>query len=376
MAYPQLNMAAQAGIYSPSVQAAIIVAQSRLFKNTPDLYAAKTPYLAKLVQAQTADVSVVTQSALNKVPVTWLSTAAIAAGACAPSCELDGPRLGTDSVEMSLNYCSHTSFAVPVMVGDNPNGLYAGSAISYADTVAMGMMAAKQKIHEDVALKILAKNLTFAGVNEDNTGQYGLVKGTGATATVNTIPAANWNENMYPFIQMEAGINRFVRPWLADGVGSGLYLRNLAAIPNAQNDNQRDQIAKFGLIDTVYDYFTFNQAGIINMDILNDATSLAAAFRNQYTVGQVEEVQADHRVTAIPGANTIDFYGNIVARSLYNIDLEIQRKCEVVTRNGKQVKQWFDVYDFTLPYFDLLHDPYRLGGGTTNTGTLVFTKGA
>jgi hypothetical protein len=368
-------MAATAGVYTPSIQAAIIKAQRDIFKNTPDLYAAKTPYLAKLVQMQTADVSVVTQSAINLVPVTWLSTAAIAAGACAPSCELDGPRLGTDATPMSLNYCSHTSFAVPIMVGDDPNGLYAGSSISYAETVAKGTLAAKQKIHEDVALKILAKNLTFAGINEDNTGQYGLVKGTGGTATVNTIPGANWNENIYPFFQMEAGINRMARPWVADGVSNGLYLRNLAAIPNAQNDNQRDQIAKFALINTVYDYFTFNAAGITNMDIVNDATSLAAAFRNQYTVGEVEDVMANHKVTAIPGAETIDFEGNIIARPLYNIDLEIQRKCEVVTRNGKQVKQWFDVYDFTLPFFDLLHDPYRLGGGT-NTGTLVFTKGA
>jgi hypothetical protein len=367
-------MAATAGVYTPSIQAAVILAQSRIFKNTPDLYAAKTPYLAKLVQMQTADVSVVTESALNVVPVTWLSAAAVVAGACAPACDLDGPQLGTDATPMSLNYCSHTSFKVPVVVGNDPYGLYANSAIGYAETVATGIMAAKQKIHEDVALKILAKNITFAGVNEDNTGQYGMTKGTGATATTNTIPAANWNAGLYTFLQMEAGINRMVRPWVADGVSNGLYLQHLNAIPNALNDNQRDQIAKFGLINTVYDYFTFAAAGITNMDIVNDATSLAAAFRNRYGT-DVQEPQADHKVTAIAGADTIDFEGNRVAGPLYNIDLEIQRKCEVVTRNGKQVKQWFDIYDFTLPFFDLLHDPYRLGGGT-NTGTLLFTKGS
>ena len=368
-------MAASAGVFTPSVQAAVIIAQNRIFKNTPDLYAAKTPYLAKLVQMQTADVTPVTGSPLNQVPVTWLSAAAMAAGACAPSCDVDGPMLGTDSVPMSLNYCSHTSFKVEVQMGDNPYGLYANSAIGYADVVATGMMNGRRIIHEDVAMKILAKNLTFAGVNEDNTGQYGMVKGSGATATTNTIPAGGWNENMYPFIQMEAGINRFVRPWLADGVGSGLYLRNLAAIPNAQNDNQRDQVAKFALINTVYDYFTFNSAGVLNMDILNDATAIAAAFRNKYTVGEVLDPKADLRLTAIPGADTIDFYGNKVAGPLYNIDVKIQRKCEVVTRpNGKQDERYFDVYDLTLPFFDLLHDPYRLGGGT-NTGTLVFTKG-
>jgi hypothetical protein len=368
-------MAASAGVYTPSIQAAVILAQNRIFKNTPDLYAAKTPYLAKLVQMQTADVSTVTSSALNIVPVTWLSTAAIAAGACAPACDLDGPQLGTDAVNMSLNYCSHASFKVPVVMGDDPYGLYANSAIGYAETVATGLMALKQKIHEDIALKILAKNLTFAGVNDDNTGQYGLVKGAGGTATVNTIPAANWNENIYPFFQMEAGINRMVRPWVADGVSNGLYLRHLAAIPNGQNDNQRDQEAKFRLINTVYDYFTFNAAGITNMDIVNDATSLAAAFRNRYPLGTVLDPQADHKLTAIPGADTIDFDGNKVSGPLYNIDLEVQRKCEVVTRNGKQVKQWFDIYDGTVPFFDLLHDPYRLGGGT-NTGTIVFTKGS
>ncbi|MBF9140841.1 hypothetical protein [Hymenobacter properus] len=362
-------MAATAGVFTPSTLATIVRASNDIFKNTPDLYAPKTEVLNEIVKMQTANVTPVTGSAINKVKVAWQDSSAIVAGSCAPACDLDGPETGTDGVEMTLNYCSHTSFKKEVIVGDNPYGLYQNGVIGYAQSVAQDIMRAKQVIQEDAALKMLAKLATFAGVNADTTGQYGAT----VTGTNTTIPAANWNEGLFPFLQMEAQINRMVRPYILDGVQNGLYLRRLNAIPNALNDSQRDQQAKFNLIEAVFDYFTFAAAGLVNTDFVVDGTAVAFAARNQYAVGAVESPQADHTVFAIPGAISQGMDGQNVGTSLFNIDVEVQRKCETVTRAGRTVKRWFDVYDFTLPYFDLLHDPYRLGG-STNTGVLKVTK--
>lgn len=363
-------MAASAGVFSPTTQAAIILAQNTIFKSTPDLYAAKAPSLAEIKKMQTADVTSVTGSALNKVKVAFQDSSSIVAGSCAPACDLDGVETGTDAVDMTLTMCSHTSFKKEVVIGDNPYGLYANGAIGYAQSVAQDMLRAKQVIMEDAAKKVLAKLATLVGVNADTGGQYGSV----VAGTSTTIPAANWGPGLFPFLQMEAQINRMVRPFVLDGVSNGLYLQRLNAVPNALNITQRDQMAKFDLIETVFDYFTFAAAGITNTDFVVDGTAVAFAARNQFS-RTMEDAAADHKVFSIAGPVPVGMDGVAIGSSLFDIDVEVQRKCEVVTRAGKSVKRWFDVYDFTLPFFDLLADPFRLGGGT-NTGSLKFVKGA
>lgn len=364
-------MAVTPGQYGPSTAAAVVRAQDEIFKSTPDQYAPKTEVLNEIVKMQTADVSIIATDAINSVRVAWEDVSGIVAADCAPNCQLTGPLTGTDSKLYTLAACTQTSFQKEIVVGTSPYSAYAGGIIGYANSVAKSMMQAKRVLQERIAAQMLAKLGTFAGVNADATGQYGAVVAT----TNTTIPAANWNENLFTFAQMEAQINRFARPYLLDGVQSGLYLRHLNAIPNALNDNQRDQQAKFNLIETAFDYFTFAAAGLTNVDYLVDGTAVAFAARNEYKNTAPEQVEANTVVYSIPGAVSQGMEMTAVGGPLFDIDVTVQRTCAVVSVGTRQVKKWFDTYELKVPYYDLIADPYRLGGGS-NTGVLKMTRGA
>jgi hypothetical protein len=363
-------MAYTAGSFSPSILSAIIVAQGDIFKKSPNLYVPKTEVLREIVKMQTADVTPISASVYNRVNVTYQNSQAIQAAACAPTCTPDGVLTGTDATVMSLTNCTQVTFKKEALVGNDPNSAYAGSGITYAQSLATDFMQARKVIQEDVSAKMLAKLATFAGVNVDGSGQYGSVVGTGGTATTTTIPAANWGAGLFPFFQMEAEINRFSNPYLLDGALTGLYLNRLNAIPNALNDTQRDQLAKYQMMETAYDYFTFGKAGIVNTDFVVDGTAVAFAARNIYS-SVMDHPEANTTVFSIPGAPTEAMDGTLTGASLFDIDVEVQRSCQVVSG----VKKWYDVYTFKVPFFDLLIDPYRLGGGT-NTGVLKFVKGS
>lgn len=364
-------MAFAAGVFTPSTLATAIKVQGAVFKKSPNLYMPQTEVLREIVKMQTADVADVAGSAFNQIKIAWQNSQGIQAAACNPSCLIDGPQTGTDAQVFTLTGCTQTTFKKEVPVGNDPTSVYAGGVITYAESLAQDMMQAKKVLQEQISAMMLAKLGTFAGVNADNTGQYGAVVGTGAASTTTTIPAANWNENLYTYLQMEASINRLAVPYVLDGVQNGLYLRHLNAIPNALNDNQRDQAAKFNLIETVYDYFSFAKAGIVNTDYVVDGTAVAFAARNIHPNAVPEQVSADTVVYSIDGAPTQAFDGTVSAPSLFKIDVMVQRRCDVI--NG--VRKWFDVFEYKVPYFDLIADPYRLGGGT-NTGVLKFQKAA
>lgn len=364
-------MAVTPGQYGPSTAAAVVRAQDELFTQTPDLYAPKTEVLNEIVKMQTANVDIIATDAINSVRIAWEDVSAIVAADCAPNCVLDGPLTGTDAKLFNLNGCTQTTFKKEVVVGSSPYSAYAGGIIGYASSVAKSMMQGKRVLQERIAAQMLAKLATFSGVNADGTGQYGSV----VTTTNTTIPAANWGPGLFPFLEMEAQINRFVRPYVLDGVQNGLYLQRLNAIPNALNDSQRDQQAKFNLIETAFDYFTFAAAGFTNVDFIVDGTAVAFAARNEYKNTAPEQIEANTVVYSIPGAISQGMDGTAVGGPLFDIDVTVQRTCSVVTVGTKQVKKWYDTYEMKVPYYDLIADPYRLGGGT-NTGVLKVTKGS
>lgn len=360
-------MSVTAGVFTPSTLAAVVIAQSDVFKKTPDLYTPKTEVLREVVKMQTADVSPITNAPFNLVKVAWQNSQAIVAAACAPTCAIDGPLVGTDAMPFTLTGCTQTTFKKEIPVGNDPTSAYAGGSISYAQSLAIDFMQAKRVLQEQVAAVILAKIATLSGVNADGSGQYGSV----VAGTSTTIPAANWNANLFTFLQMEAQINRFANPYVLDGALTGLYLNRLNAIPNALNTTQRDQQAKYEMIETAYDYFTFAKAGIANTAFVVDGTAVAFAARNLYNLGEILYPEANTTTFAIPGAPTEAMDGTMSAASLFNIDVTVQRTCAIVAG----VKKWYDAFELKVPYFDLLADPYRLGG-TTNTGVLKVVRGA
>ncbi len=355
-------MAVLPGNFDASTLAVAVVAQQDIFKKTPNLYEPKSEVLQEVVKMQTADVTPVTGSPLNKIRVAWLNTQGVQAGDCVQACDITAAPLNTDGTQLSLTQCAEANFKLEVTIGNDPTSLYANGVISSAQALATGMLQGKKTIEEYISTKVLATIAAKPGVNVDASGQYGST----VTGTNTTVPAANWSANLFPYFQMEADVNRFVAPYLLDSTTSGLYMGYLNAIPNAQNDTNRDQAAKYKLIESAFDYFTFSRAGLSNTAFVVDGTATAFAARNQYANSTPVLLKADMYAFSTPSISKNPATG----APLFMIDVRVQRTC-ALDANGRT--KYYDSYEMTVPFFDQLFDPYRLASAT-NTGTLKFSK--
>lgn len=351
-----------AGDFTASTLATVIERQDALFNDPRNsrLYQPQTVALQEIVQEQTALIDKITASAQNKVKIAFINTNGISATDCTtPTCTPTGILLETAAPEYELTQCAEaTSFKVEVPVGVDPSSIYANGVIGYADVIAAGQLRQKKEIEEKIATRALALVVAKAGTNADTLAELGETY----TATNTTIPAAFWNADLFPFFQQEAALNRFTMPYMLHG--RNLNLSRLQAVPNAQNTDQRDEQAKYSLIESAWDPFTFSRAGIAGVSLLIDAGAIAFAARNVYSRNMVQpdEKTTVYSTPSISFANTMDF------------DVEVYRTCEVVTVGGKSVKKWFDVYSMKEPFYDIISNPNN--GLAGDTGVLKFTKGA
>jgi hypothetical protein len=344
-------MAYTAGDFTQSQLSVVIEKQEDLFKDPRQarLYEPKAEALQEVLRMQTANVDAVTASAQNKVKIAFVNTSAITTQTCTDDCVPTGILLGTEAVEYTLTQCREaTPFKVVVPMGsNNPTSPYADGIIGMADTVAKGMLKQEKELIEKMSDVSLSLILAKAGVNMDTAGEIGDVVST----TNTTIPAAQWTPEIFPFFQQVADLNRFGLPYMLHG--RNLNLKRLIAVPNALNDDQRDQLAKYELIESAWDPFTFQRAGVGAVSLMIDAPAIAFAARNIYGP---DVVQAE--------ANTKVF--SIQSRFLPGVSFDV-----------KQVRTctsgvYYDTYTMKIPYYDVIANPAN--GLTNNTGVLKFTK--
>ena len=349
-----------AGDFTASTLSTVIETEDAIFGDARQkrLYMPKSVALQEIVKEQTARLDSVTASAINKIKVAFVNTNGITANDCpAPSCTPTGALLATDGVEYTLDQCTAAdNFKVEVVVGANPYSAYANGIIGYAQLVATGMLRQKKEIEEKMAAKSVSLTVGKAGVNADTYGENGSV----VTGTNTTIPAAYWTANLFPFFQQEAELNRFANPYMIHGRNLNLY--RLEAIPNAQNNNQRSQLADFELIESAWDPFTFGKLSLDRVSLMIDAGAIAFANRNVYG-RTVEEPMANTRAFSVP---SISFPGVV------DFDVEVTRVCEVVAVGTAMVKKWFDVFSMKAPFYNIIANPAN--GLAGDTGVLKFTN--
>ncbi|KAA9333400.1 hypothetical protein F0P96_10550 [Hymenobacter busanensis] len=341
-----------AGDFSASTLSTVIEKQEDLFKDPRNsrLYAPKAEALLEIIRMQTANVSLLNTSAQNKVKIAFVNTSAITTQDCTNECAPDGTLLQTAAQEFTLSQCVEaTPFRVEVPLGAEPDSVYANGVYGLPDAVAAGMLKQEKEIVEKMAAVSLGLVAAKAGTNQDPAPEYGAV----IAGTNTTIPAANWTANIFPFFQLEAELNRFGMPYMLHG--RNLYLEKLNAVPNAQNDDQRDEQAKYDLIESAWDPFSFQRAALTNISLMVDAGAIAFGARNEYGAAVVE-AEANVRVFSIASR----FVPGV------RFDVKKIRKCV----NGV----YFDVYTMKAPYFDIINNPAN--GITGDTGVLKFTKGA
>jgi hypothetical protein len=339
-----------AGDFAASKQAIVVERQEELWKDPRNkkLYTPKFASLQETLAMQTANVSVLTQSAQNEVQVAFMDASVVVTRDCTDTCDPVGPELETKAVPFTLTQCVESAFKVQVPVGANdPRSLYADNNFKMGDAVALGLLKADKEIVEKLALANLAKIATSVGVNSDTLGEYGDV----VAGTNTTIPAAKWNADIFPYFQLEAEINRFGAPYLLHG--RNLYLEKLNADPNERNDDQRDQQAKFDLLDSAWDPFTFQRAGLGNVSFMVDAGAYAFATRNIYGP-QAVQIEANTEIYSVQSR----FVPTV------RLDVLVKRICVAGV--------YYDVYVVKVPYFDGIVNPAN--GLVGDTGILKFTK--
>jgi hypothetical protein len=342
-----------AGDFTASQQALVIERQEDLWKDPRNkkLYEPKIASLTETLAMQTANVSILTDSPRNQVAVSFLDASAITTQGCADDCNPDGVLLQSKAVPVTLTQCVEaTPFKVEVPVGDNdPKSAYAQNIYKMAGTLALGMLKADKEICEKLAQANVAKIAASAGVNSDTLGEYGDV----VAGTNTTIPAANWNADIFPYFQLEAELNRFGAPYMLHG--RNLYLDKLNAVPNAQNDDQRDQQAKYELIESAWDPFTFSKLGLGNVSLMVDAGAYAFATRNVYGP-QPDKIEANTTIYSVQ------------SRFIPSVRMDVLMKRICVTGI------YYDVVVVKVPYFDGIVNPAN--GLAGDTGMLKFTRGA
>lgn len=342
-----------AGDFSASTLSTVIEKQEALFQDPRNarLYEPKAEALREMLRMQTANVSLLNTSAQNKVKIAFVDTSAITTlASCTDECQPTGTLLETKAQEFTLTQCTEaTPFRVEVPLGSEPDSAYANGVYGLSDAVAAGMLKQEKEIIEKVAAGSVSLTAGKAGVNQDPAPEYGAV----IAGTNTTIPAANWNANIFPFFQLEAELNRFGMPYMLHG--RNLYLEKLNAVPNAQNDDQRDQQAKYELIESAWDPFTFNRAGLNGISLMIDAGAIAFGSRNEYGTAPVE-AEANVRVFSVQ------------SRFIPGLRMDVKKIRMCVA--GK----YYDTYTMKLPYWDIIQNPAN--GIAGDTGVLKFTKGA
>lgn len=341
-----------AGDFTASQQATVIELQEDLWKDPRNqkLYQPKIASLTETLAMQTANISIVTNSPRNQVSIAFQDTSAIVAEACVTNpCEPDGVELETKAVPVTLTQCVEaTPFKVEVPVGTNdPKSLYAQNLFNMQSTLALGLLKADKEICEKLAQANIATIAASAGQNKDTLGEYhDVVAGTNTS-----IPAAYWTPEIFPYFQLEAELNRFGSPYMLHG--RNLYLQRLNAVPNAQNDNNRDQLAKYELIESAWDPFTFTKLNLNNVSLMVDAGAYAFATRNVYGP-QATQIEANTTIYSVQSR----FVPSV------RMDVMMKRICT----DGV----YYDVVLVKVPYFDGITNPAN--GIVGDTGIIKFTR--
>lgn len=312
-------------------------------------YISRVAGLQAILANQTAKVAAIAEANRKGVDVniTWVNTDSITTEAYAESCAPTGTLLETNTEAVALTLSRQ---ATAIKVADRT--LW-NNTTSPAEQIALLQLAQKKELDEYITKAVLAKAVTFGGTNADNSG----VTGWDITAASTYAADAEWNEDMFAKLELQAQLNQFNMPYFIHG--TNLWLLANRAPHDAKNDNERDIQSKLDTFNHYFDVPSFVANATANLSLMIDAPAVAFASTNYSTDGITSPIAdvIEYRTAsnALPGV----FY-----------DVTVTTVCEI---DGGR-KDFRKVFEMKLPKFDLLKNPanYSAGG---NTGVLEYYKG-
>lgn len=144
----------------------------------------------------------------KELRVEWLTKCSPTTDDCTDDCSIDGEDATPECNDYELECLQETTFKVAERA-------YRDRTIEKIEAVAFNILRHMAAMDEYVAQYIITGLLTCAGTNLF-TGGIGTVAGTKTT-----IPAAQWNDGIWGYLDQVARLNKFRNPYLL--TGNNLY---------------------------------------------------------------------------------------------------------------------------------------------------------
>lgn len=138
------------------------------------------------------------------ISLEWLTACDADTEACSDDCSIDGSDATPECKEYEITCLQESSFKV----GDR---VYREKTINVENSIAFNLERRKKLLDEWIAAYIITGLVANAGTNAF-TGAPGTVG-----AAVTTIPAANWNDNIWGYFARVARGNKFKSPYAITG---------------------------------------------------------------------------------------------------------------------------------------------------------------
>lgn len=162
---------------------------------------------------------------------------------CTTECTIAGNEIDDDCQDYTLDICKQIEFKVP-------EKRWRTSMWSKEEVLAKTMMTNMKVLDEGICNAVIALLDTYTGTNA-YTGPYSMV------GTDTSIPAANWNPNLFSYLMESAILNRMRDAYLLSG--HNLFQQNWNAAMEAANaQNGAANAAKINSIQKYFDLFNLD----------------------------------------------------------------------------------------------------------------------
>lgn len=291
------------------------------------------------------------------VKIVWLNTCDIIDEACAPVCDLDEPELESKGKDYNLTLCRHAGFSID-------REKIRTDMFTREEQAAQGLAKVLKVLDERIAVSVLTKLKSFAGIN------LSPAPGTWDNAnTTTSIPAAAYNHTLAAYLLQMGIMNKMENNYKLSN--AELYIDATNAGFEQGNLDGKGRAAMIESLNLNFDLFNFAKAGLTEDMFVIAKNAVALASKTRYTSTPVTI-----------GSKVGQTFYSVASPSLPGIayDVTYEVACKVSGGKKRIVDQWG-----VDANYDVFLNPegcpvtVDIGGTPTvfnPTGVFSLTKGA
>lgn len=254
-------------------------------QNQTDMYTADAETIKALAERQKNRVQIITELEnpeleANNVKIVWLDNCGETLDdTCQDVCDLTASEVSMTSKNINLNKCKSASFKI------NENDLLR-NRYSLDEVVARKLLSKTKALDEWINAQALLFLSANAGYNK-NPETYTF------DATTLLVPEADYTQNLYVKMAIDAKINKLMDPFVVDG--GALYRYYLNAQLDKDNGEGKGDGKRVMLFPTYFDLVGFPSTPVTDSTFLISASAYAFASRNYWSPTPTEVNPKDGR---------------------------------------------------------------------------------